>query len=282
MRRLDKPTESAEDVFLDCISLVRNPNLKARLTACKDLITEAAAEFNNKVTTGEVHTIIRESLVNGNLTSKELENIYSRMLMKDSPCRKLYDKLLSAPAYGTCPLCSHRLVTTIDHYLPKALYPRLAVVPINLIPACTDCNRKKLSTYPKSPEEETLHPYYDNIENETWLKARVLHSFPTVIQYEVYPPSKWDALLAGRVKYHFESLELNKFYSTLAAVELSHINFRLNSILETSGAQGVHKYLLEAEETRSHDNLNSWQTAMYHATAEDRWFCSGGFRLKST
>lgn len=280
MRSLPLPTEDSGDIFTICIELVRNPDLKARLTATKDLIVEAADEFEKKVTTGQLHTINRETLVNGNVTSKELELVYTnRMAKKGTPGRTFYDKLLIASPNGICPLCSHREVTQIDHYLPKAEYPRLSIVPINLVPACSDCNKLKLEDYPTKPEEETLHPYFDNIEHDLWLTASVNHTTPPTIQFQVTPSVGWDKLLADRVSFHFQSLLLAKLYSTQAAVELVQINLSLIKLYTSSGAEGVRKYLLEGAESRSHANINSWQAAMYNATAADNWFCDGGFRL---
>jgi 5-methylcytosine-specific restriction endonuclease McrA len=280
MRKLAKPSEHAEEVFLLCISRVQNSTLKTRLSNCKDLITEAAEEFDKKVTKGLLHTIHLESLVNGDLTAKELEDVYTlRMVGQGSPGRSLYDKLKLTPTYGICPLCSHRTVTTIDHYLPKAKYPRLSVVPVNLIPSCSDCNKLKLDAYPTCSEEESLHPYYDDLENEVWLKARVNQTTPPSIIFSVDPPSTWSKLLSDRAKFHFKILSLNSLYAAQAAVELTNINHRLNSIYKISGAKSVRQYLLENAESRLNANKNSWQTAMYTAIANDNWFCNGGFKL---
>jgi len=280
MRKLTKPTDNSGDVFIECIEIVRNANLKSRLTATRDLINTAATELESKVTTGELHTIIRENVVNGNVTSKELADVYTfRMSKPGTPGRKIYDKLKMAAPYGICPLCSHRIVTTIDHYLPKTEYPRLSVVPINLIPSCSDCNKSKLANYPTAPEEEMLHPYYDDIENDLWLQATVSHSTPPAIQFKVAPDDDWGELLSDRVKFHFDSLELNALYSAQAAVELVQINYRLQMLHAALGAVGVRNHLLEGAETRSHANINSWQAAMYRAMAADQWFCDRGFKL---
>lgn len=280
MRRLPKPTNNSGDVFLECIKIVRNSNLKTRLLATRNLIEAAALELDEKVTKGELHTVIREDIVNGNVTSKELEDVYTyRMAKQGTPGRKVYDKLKIAAPYGVCPLCFHRSVTTIDHYLPKAKYPRLSVVPINLVPSCSDCNKSKLSDYPTSSEKESLHPYYDDIENDLWLKAIVNYSTPPTIQFKVTPCEDWADLLTERVKNHFESLKLNELYSTQAAVEMAQINYRLLNIYNVLGATGVRDHLLEGAETRSHANINSWQTALYSAIANDNWFCDGGFRF---
>lgn len=165
------------------------------------------------------------------------------MAQKGAPGRKYYDKLIIASPYGICPLCSHREVTTLDHHLPKAEYPRLSVVPINLVPACSDCNKSKLVRYPTKPEQETLHPYFDNIENDLWLTATVNQTTPPTIQYQVTPPAACEQLLADRVKFHFGSLLLAKLYSTQAAVELVQINLSLVNLHNTSGLEGVRKYL---------------------------------------
>jgi 5-methylcytosine-specific restriction endonuclease McrA len=280
MLKIDKPDEVASEVFLACIGIVKNVNLKNRLAACEETITEACTEFEDRVGTGQLHTVIREGMINGNVTSKELEDVYTlRMARKNKPGRPLYDKILISAPHGICPLCGLREATTLDHYLPKADYPRLAVVPINLVPACKDCNTLKLTSYPTDEFEEPIHPYFDDIENIDWLKAIVLQSTPPAIKFYTNPPEECDDLLIARIKYHFESLSLNKLYSTHAASELRQINFSLNNHFNRSGADGVRTYLLEAAETRSHDNINSWQAAMYMATADNEWFCNGGFRL---
>ncbi len=49
------------------------------------------------------------------------------------------------PFLDICPFCDcqyHKEVT-IEHYLPKSIYPFLAVHPMNLIPCCTKCNGEK-------------------------------------------------------------------------------------------------------------------------------------------
>lgn len=273
------PTYNSGDVFIDCLEIVKNVNLKARLTATRNLVVEAAEELEEKVTTGQLHTVIRETLVNGNVTSAELQGVYDRMVRKGTLGRKIYDKLIIASPLGVCPLCSQREVTQIDHYLPKAEYPRLSVVPINLVPSCSDCNKSKLTGYPNTSEEETLHPYFDNIENDLWLTATVIHSTPPTIQFQVTPHHDWEQLLSDRVLFHFDTLSLAKLYSTQAAVELVQINLSLIKLHDSSGAAGVRKFILEGAESRSHANINSWQAAMYTAMASDNWFCDGGFRL---
>jgi hypothetical protein len=280
MKVITKPKITAKDAFSTCISKVRDATLKAKLTACEDLISQAETEFESKITKGNIHTISKEQIVNGNVTAKELEKVYTdRMVGKDVPGRTIYNKLISAPKNNICPLCSHGQVSTLDHYLPKSDFPRLAVAPINLIPSCFDCNKYKLTTSPSKPEEETLHPYYDNIEDVQWLHAQVNHTAPPTVSFFVKPPDSWSDLLKARVQEHFRCFSLAELYMTQAAVCISDLNQRLQSIYKLSGAIGVSKYLNEEAISRYACDKNSWRTAFYFAVADDDWFCDGGFRI---
>lgn len=279
MRSLAKPIEVSSDVFETCISRVSKIRLKKRLSACRALVIVASVEFESKVSILQLHTIKQESIVNGNVTAKELEKVYKNgMAKKGSPGRYVYDKLLAAPAHGICPLCSQRIATTLDHHLPKALYPRLSVVPVNLVPSCTDCNKLKRSKYPVSSLQETLHPYFDKIENVTWLDAKVIQTSPPIINYFVKPHVKWDSMLKNRVKNHFESLSLNKLYSSNAASEIVEIKQQLDRIYDRSGKEGVKFHLKEGGESRAVANVNSWRAVMYRTLSNDLWFCDKGWR----
>jgi len=281
MKYLGKPQEKAKETYSTCISKVRNPYLKSRLEACKDLVDEAETEFDSLITTGNIYTISAEVIVNGNVSAKELENVYTqRMAKKDKPGRIVYDKLFSLPEFGICPLCGHRQVETLDHYLPKTDFPRLTVTPINLIPACNKCNKSKLTDKPTKPEEETLHPYYDDIEDEEWLFAEVIQVKPPKINFFVNAPSTWSSLLKKRVLYHFKAFYLNDLYAKQAAVFLADINYKLEGIYKEKGSGGVKKYLVGEANSRYMAEKNSWRTAFYKAISDNDWFCEGGFRFK--
>ncbi len=174
MIKLTRPPLISSNVFNDCVSVVRNPILRQRLYACAPLVLQAEQELNNKITTGNIYTILRETVVNGDVSADELVKLYTGRMVGNDTGRVHYDRLLSLAKDGLCPYCAHRNVTTLDHYLPKAKYPRLSTVPINLIPSCKDCNTDKKIDYPATSEEETLHRYYDDIDGSDWLKMIVV------------------------------------------------------------------------------------------------------------
>lgn len=278
MRIIDKPEDDPKDVFLTCISRVRSANLKNRLNSVADNVNEAAAEFDQNGMNKSFYRLNEHDNIAGIVTKNEMEKVYSsRMAKVGAPGRPFYEKLKASAPHAICPLCGHRTVSTLDHYLPKAHFPSLTVIPFNLIPACSDCNKLKLSVVPKTTEEQTLHPYYDDVTSEQWLFSEVIEDTPVSIRFFVKDVNDWSDALNARIKYHFNIYGLASLYTSQAATELANIRSQLNNILVKSNAENVREHLLESFHSRNNNHRNSWQTAMYKAMADNEWFCNGGF-----
>jgi hypothetical protein len=264
--------------FETCIGGMRDAELQQRLQSATPLITQASVDYEVAANSNLFHTIPPGNEV-GSVSAKEMSKLYdSRMVPTRSPGRVAYDLLLSAPRHGICPLCGVRTVSTLDHYLPKARYPAYAVNPLNLVAACQDCNKAKLNKIPATSSEETLHPYFDNIDNERWLMAEVVNTAPAVLRFFVQGPTTWSPILASRVQYQFEMLRHSKSYPLHAASELASIRTGLMKLLAAGGQVAVSKQLTERAQSCKADRLNSWRTATYEALAASDWFCSGGLQ----
>jgi hypothetical protein len=213
----------------------------------------------------------------GRVTKKEMEDVYTkRMVKKNGPGRAIYDKLMSSPRHGQCPLCGQRMVSTLDHYLPKAYYPALVVTPINLIPSCSDCNRAKLDDVAATAEEQTLHPYFDSVESDVWLFATIRESIPAFATFSVRTSARWTTLKDKRVRHHFKVLKLAALYASHAAVEMRAIQQRLAQLLIAGGPTEVKKHLQSEAQSRCNVRKNSWVGALYTALAGSDWYCKTG------
>src|SRR5258708_7182739 len=201
-----------------------------------------------------------------------------RMVAKSQPGRPIYDRLIAGSAGGRCPLCGLGHVSTLDHHLPKAEYPVLAVSPANLIPSCNWCQGAKDGSYPASANDQTLHPYFDNVDGGRWLAAEVVNSTPAAFRFVVVPPPSWNGtIIAARVRHHMKTFKLARLFASNAADELSNIRQRLEDLLAKGGSEAVRAHLNAEAQSRENAWLNSWQTATYQAAAESDWFCEGGF-----
>lgn len=278
MRRLNKPQEDMQSFFQLCIGNIRDADFRQRLMDSTTSIVDSYIEYNFNAENNLLHTIPQHQIVNGIVSKSEMEWLYNnKVVHKKSPGRYFYDQAIASPKHGICPLCGQRTVSTIDHHLPKAHFPSLAVTPANLTPCCIDCNKVKDDFVPTQNDEGTIHPYYDNIENDLWLYANVIQSFPVALTFFVQPPDHWSAVLQSRVNKHFNLFQLNKLYSSHAAVELTNINYTLNKLFAAGGKEAVFEYLNENAESRNQSHINSWQAAFYNALKNSDWFCEGGF-----
>ena len=279
MLKINRPRHTAYQTFMKCISRVKEPKLKLRLKAIAQIVANTSADLDAAAGRQELHKLSRDTLVGSGVTKEEMEAVYTqRMAKKNAPGRTIYDELISAPIHGKCPLCAQRDVTTLDHHLPKAHYPALAVVPLNLIPACGDCNKAKSDRIPLKAEDVPLHPYFDEIDNERWLLAVMVKTRPAALRFGVKAPLTWGPILKHRVRNHFKTLGLAKLYAAESAEELVNIRYQLIDIHDASGAEEVRLHLQERAESCRRSRRNGWRTAAYEAWAASDWFCKGGFR----
>jgi len=277
MRTIPKPTLKAKDVFLECISTVDNDQLKKDYTDCQDIIVSAEEEFDTKFPLHEIFQISQNPTVLGNIGKSEMEKVYSYRMVKDGmPGKKFYSILKSSAPYGKCPLCSVRSVDTLDHYLPKSKYPVYSVVPINLVPACTPCNKGKLISFPQNDVEQTLHPYYDNVQDESWIQATVLQTKPISFNYYVDCPNTWSQIKKDRASNHFNAYNLNELFTSHANEELRGAKLHLQKLFNQNPDLLI-EHLSDAYSSRRGElGINSWQSIMYFSLLNDNWFIKGG------
>lgn len=273
MRKLPKPNDNSKEVFLECISNIRKREFKERLELCADEIADAINDYDDKKNNNRLHRIHSADSISGIVSNEEMKRLYNNKFVgKKGPGRKYYDKLISSAKNGVCPICGHREVSTLDHYLSKMKYPLFAVALINLIPACKDCNFTKGEYEFNDEKYATLHPYYDEIDNVIWLNAKLNEGDDIVFIFEVLRPEEWNDLLYERVKNHFKTFNLNKLYSVQAAVEFEGIKRMLIKIYQRSGVEEIRGYLKECLESHEYVNLNSWKCGMYRALIKSDWF----------
>lgn len=277
MRTLPRPTRKAGDVFSLCISRVRRPSLKRQLIRVTARVAAAEGSYLSRAVNAQLHLFRRTRTVNG-VSAKQLMRVYTgRMVPKTQPGRCVYDELIAAAPYGRCPFCGVGQVATLDHYLPKAKYPVMVVMPVNLVPACSWCQTAKKDAYPTGQRDHPLHPYFDNLEDKRWLCADVVDSHPATFAFKVRRPVGVSVTTAARLRHHLQLLKLDQLFASNAADELINIRFGLERLYEAAGAEAVREHLSTQAESREQAFKNSWQTAMYRAAEKCDWFCDGGF-----
>lgn len=282
MWSVGKPVFDVGDTFDTCISKIKSKDLKARLKAAKQTIVDDSNAFEARASIAELHLVPQGVGAAGQVTTAEMVALYDgRLASKAGPGRSIYSAIQLLPEDGRCPYCDHRDVSTLDHVLPKTLFPSLAVTPLNLVGSCKDCNKAKLAAAPTSSSDAVLHPYFEDISSKVWLRAKVVEQTICAVVFHVKPQSKWSDDLNERLRNQFDTLGLARLYTQQAAREMSGIRRNLVRVYNAGGggAAAVKRELKYQWESWSEDSSNSWKSALYNALHKNAWFCDGGFRL---
>lgn len=270
MNKLEKPKEKVKEVYEACIDKVADTKLKSELQACSIELDQDEELYDRKAQNGKLQEFPQKDMVNGNVNIEEMKKVYTyRMVDLRQPGRLFYNKLLNS--VQICPFCGIRDVATIDHYLPKAKYATTVVTPINLVPACRDCNSNKGDI--TVTDREVWHPYYDDYGDIRWLYAEIVEdSSPIVIFYV-------DTSLCGismedttKIRNSFSIFELSELYGIYAAKELKDIDHLMRFLKKNVGNEEVKKQLNMMYESYKHADANSYKTALYEALKENEWY----------
>ncbi|UUU30975.1 HNH endonuclease [Streptomyces sp. CA-210063] len=279
---LDPPSRTGEESYRICISLVRQfgeERRKTRLIEAAETVKESSRTFRDFTFSGRLHDLQSSDFQIPEVDARDaVKWLYvNGMVRKGGPCRVIYDELMAAPTNERCPMCGHGIVRQLDHVMPKSKFPTLCIDPLNLVPACSDCNTLKGDYEATCAENTLLHPYVDRIDSERWLHARVIHDEIVRLEFFALPPTGWDDLLSSRVDHHFALLRLGSLYAVQANRTLANIRQILTAQFRAGGETMVRDYLASEAHTRLAVHRNGWEGVAYDALASDERFVRGAF-----
>lgn len=283
MKRLPRPNFSPGDIYASCVSGVSGADLAIRFNVATADILALAQLYENRASSNELYLFPSSpwghgaALTLGELTKDELTSLYTNQMAKSGqPARSYYDRIKSLAPLGKCPYCGFGQVSTLDHFLSKSRYPSFSVLPINLIPACTDCNKGKGAEV-LDAQNQIPHPYFEgvSIETDTWLYASVQETMPATAMFLVNPPNSWSVELARRVINYAHDLKLTSRFAIEAASELASLSDFLSQLVTN---QRIGEYLGMIAQVERDNRRNSWKAALYQALSESAWYREGGYR----
>jgi hypothetical protein len=270
--RVAKPSVPAIDAFRACYMGAEDVDLASRLHIQEGYIQNRSDDYEQAANAGTACSLAASDFGVPNVSKAEMGWLYDVRMVKRTAGRVIYETLRAAAHDGLCCICGVRPASTLDHFLAKNAYHSLAVNPLNLIPACFECNHGK-----GSGTRDTPHPYFDDFHLDVWLDADVVPTSPCAIKFSVKPPNAWSPSLATRVDTHFREFELGGLYASQAGRHLAGNRQLLRQTLSRADVDAVQTLLEYMRDSWAAVNPNCWEAAMYRALAASQWYCSGGF-----
>ena len=291
MKKIAPPTCSAPELFDLCMLEMSDQGLKDRLTAQKCLVE---AEYKKYAVHSGTQTWSqlerakhgkKSQVIVGNLTKQELTDLYSKgMVASKGAARKQYDqiKLLAREECPYCGGCGEFVddegIGTLDHFLPKAMFPAYSVLPANLVPACATCNTGMSSNFPIDANHQPLHPYFDapHFFDEKWTTVTVLEEVPIMVSFDVNAPAGWSEKDKQRVFHHFKDCMLGGRYRIKVASDVSSLIDQRKTVHRDLSSDDFREILRVVADNVALP-INGWKRTLYYGLAASQWFCNYDF-----
>lgn len=198
---------------------------------------------------------------------------------RDRSLADVRHSLLAAADLELCPMCGRGHTSSLDHYLPKDVYPEFSILPLNLVPVCDLCNRRKSNLVGSAASGRFFHSYYDTVPGIPILECTVSVGDTVITEFNVSSQLTPDDLRLN-AQFQFDKLGLGPLYSASAAVELTERFYVFAEAYLDGQADAVSdEAARNGRNIRRQLGAQSWKVALYEGLSKSSEFCNEGFRV---
>lgn len=183
---------------------------------------------------------------------------------------KAFIKIRNTPGLLSCPVCGSPTTGTLDHYLPRTVYPEFAIFRANLVPACNHCNSSgKGSSFKGNFPERFLHPYFDGWAQQPLWLVRFVPPYGAVT-FETRPVPNLSYRKTKIVAFHLERVMGEQLHLFLAGKFSTLPNAMAERLAgPISLGQFYSELATEFRIARSTRGQNSWEAAFFRGLLID-------------
>ena len=189
----------------------------------RSFLTKLDREYEKKARSGSLYEL------NVDLIKSQCEikpSWYDSHIRKES--KGLFQKfpvVKNSNNQAICPICECVFSTnvTLEHIMPKGGEgePRLAILPINLVKCCRECNTSKHSKRSLIEEESEINPYFEEFDIDNYFEVNFNDTD------EVFQPSikfnYQDNIMDKRIQSLINNYNIEKTYNHRIKLEFQKI-----------------------------------------------------------
>lgn len=178
-----------------------------------------------------------------------------------------------------CPTCGEDgTPNTLDHYLPKQIYPEFSITACNLVPMCDICQGKKLAlTVNAANQRLFLHPYFDQFIEQQILHLDIEGPYDAPQSMTLVPHPKLDPEQAVLVARHLHHLAMSMRYHHFFKDEYLRLLRLVSKIRQKDMDVSMNLELFR--DNALEKAINSWGHVFYAGVLENRelmeYLCKG-------
>nr|WP_152992636.1 HNH endonuclease [Nonomuraea pusilla] len=212
--------------------------------------------------------------------SKALRDNFA-LLDRGRPLESLREYIFSGARINDfqCPLCGRTQVSSLDHFLPKEVFPEFSILADNLVPVCERCNRLKGIECDRSNGLLMLHAYFDTFPNDELLHLDIEFSLSVEIAYSLHQSVSVSDQLFERILKHYSVLNLLEFYQVEAIAEMTDQMELYDETYRSTGGAGMRRLLASLSRGAEKRGVNHWKSVLYRDLGRSDEFCDGGYKL---
>lgn len=248
-------SENAFDLYKEAVDRKDDGESKDRLVAAEKTVEAMYKEFDEHFHDNSLRSIpscrIKKPL------RDDLFDMYGYEAAIVKKVKKWLEGHNPVTVYGVCQHCGIVPFDTMDHILPHQQYAEYSVHARNLIPCCTDCNRRK-------NEREILNLYLDLFPDVEYLFMDVKANGDTIDLFFRLDNSKGlvEQDLFRKIAVHYSKLELFGRMKTIATTRISGFLTQIKRTYVKYGKQEVIDEINEdVEDLRQAYGYNYWEVA---------------------
>ncbi|MEK4509358.1 HNH endonuclease [Paenibacillus sp. FSL K6-2524] len=284
MKNLNPPQLDSLNVYKRVKKNARDADKKLRLENIEHLVLSRYEIYESNATTLEVMTdsnIIDENDI------KALGSCYNRNkdgYLEGEVVAEII-ALQSSQHKNSCPYCGMDKPRTIDHYLPKSIYPEFSIYPPNLIPCCGHCNGKKSFKWLNNGKRLFLNFYYDDIPNEKFLNVELIFDSNPLIQeprvvFELKNNSGIGPEQFSLITSHYKELGLLNELSEYVEEELSNLHDEILHNTHLPREEHIESLRRKKDSFVRKYGQNYWKSSLYEAIIESDEFFERIYKLR--
>ena len=266
MIKLKQPNRTAMEVFNRTRAGIKGE----RRERISEYCCEVAVQSSSLAAWASGSSTTKPTVCKNSAVRADMEWLYEEKLKGNK--RFLYDEIMGLTR--VCPFCYKSEPDGLDHHLSKSEYPLLSVTPLNLVPACNKCNNNKFHRLKPHHKHEPIHPYFDDLDSQTWLTATAISAKPVQVKFSL-DVSKLDGVLGERIEQQVEVLNLLERFEYKFTQDMLTLSAGHKRIFDKHGSDELKDQLTCLAEDNFEVYKNSDRGAGLLALSKSDWYCNG-------